>query len=139
MKIVSVYGKKEVTSGITFTQPSMTQQHFKDECNINNIIARYEKTGFLTDPSRPATRKPQFGDFTSVLDYMAAQNQIIEAQDMFDSLPATMRKRFENDPQQLLAFLEDPANTSEAIDLGFYEYTALPSPVETVSEVVKTD
>ena len=99
-------------------EPSLTQQSFAEECDINNIVARYVTTGVLGDPLAVPTNSPQYGDFTSVADFHVAQTIIAEATQMFDLLPASIRKRFENDPAQLLAFMEDDSNREEAIKLG---------------------
>jgi phage internal scaffolding protein len=42
----------------------------------------------------------------------------MDAQYQFDQLPALIRDRFHNDPQEMLAFLNDPNNYDEAIKLG---------------------
>ena len=91
----------------TFTQPGVTKQSFKDECDINRIMARYQLTGILPtgDP-----RVPQFGDFTNVPDYQEALNIVYSAEDQFMELPATLRKFFNNDPGFMLAYMQDPAN-----------------------------
>ena len=104
-------------------EPSLTQQSFADECDINNIVARYVTTGVLGDPLSVPTNSPQYGDFTSVADFHVAQTIIAEATQMFDLLPASIRKRFENDPAQLLAFMEDDSNREEAIKLGLVNGT----------------
>ena len=61
--------------GIVFTDPSLTQQHFKDETMIDNILQKYAETGFLTDPFSPK-RPIQFGDFSGVTDFQTAQNAV---------------------------------------------------------------
>lgn len=105
----------------TFFGESLTQQHFKDECDINNIIARAQVTGSLVDPLNPSTRQPLFDDFTSAPDFMAAQNMLVAASEAFNALPAALRKRFDNDPAELLAFLDDDANREEAVKLGLIQ------------------
>jgi phage internal scaffolding protein len=45
-------------------------------------------------------------------------NQVIAAEDEFMRLPADLRARFENDPAQLIEFLENLENKDEAIKLG---------------------
>lgn len=97
---------------------SMTQQHFKDECDINSIIRRYQKTGFLVDPTVPVSREPQFGDFSVEQDFLQAQTLIAHASQAFDELPSYLRKRFNNNPADMLAFLEDESNREEAVKLG---------------------
>lgn len=107
---------RDVFEGITFTDPTLAQQHFKDECDVNTILRKYETTGLLT---HVANGTPSYGDFSSVLEFQQAQNILIEAQDAFDALPASLRKRFDNDPVVMLEFIENPDNREEAEKLGF--------------------
>jgi len=44
---------------ITFTQPSLTRQSFKDECDVNQIVKRYTETGMINHIPRTT---PQYGD-----------------------------------------------------------------------------
>lgn len=117
MEFRTAYERKE-HDGIVFDEPSLTQQQFKEECDINNIIARYETTGLLTDPLHPGTRQPMFGDFSNVMDYQAAQNIVVRANEAFEALPAKLRDRFDNDPALMLEFLQDENNREEAVKLG---------------------
>lgn len=101
-------------------EPSLTQQQFKDECDINNIINRFAKTGeFLHLTSKVG----QYADFSGITDYHFMLNQVLDAQSAFDSLPATLRQRFSNDPGELIQFLQNPNNTEEAIKLGLVNQT----------------
>ena len=93
---------------------SKTKQSFKDECDINRIMARYQATGLLDFTQK---REARYAD-VSGLDYQEAANLVAGAQSMFNDLPSTLRERFSNDPAQLLAFLDDQANLQEAIALG---------------------
>ena len=104
-------------SGLHCEDASLTQQHFKDECDINNILRQFNITGILPESSI----SPRYGDFTGVVDYHSALNQVIAAEDEFMSLPATLRARFENDPAQLIEFLNNPENLNEAVSLGLVE------------------
>lgn len=97
--------------------PTLTQQHFLEDCNINKIMEKYRRTGILPVNQTRAI----FGDFSEGFDFMDAQRQIAAAKEAFAQLPAKLRKRFENDPAQLLAFLEDPENRAEAEALGLVE------------------
>lgn len=101
----------------------MAKQSFKEECNINTIMAKYKSTGLITHVKDV---QGAYGDFTSVQDYQLSLNQVIEAQAAFDLLPAAVRKRFGNQPTQLMAFLDDPANRDEAVKLGLVEPAPLP-------------
>ena len=94
--------------------PSLTQQSFVDECDINNIMARFEATGIL--PENPF--EPRFGDATIYPEYHEAQNIMAEAHETFAALPAKIRERFHNDPAEYLSFFSDDNNLNEAISLG---------------------
>lgn len=93
---------------------SLTKQSFKDECDVNRIVARAQKTGFM--PS--GERQPLYGDFSNVPDYREAQDIVIRANASFAALPAEVRKRFDNDPAAYMDFLSDEKNRDEAIKLG---------------------
>jgi phage internal scaffolding protein len=104
-------------SGLACEEPSLAQQHFKDECDINNILRQFNITGLL--PESPLS--PRYGDFTGITDYHSALNAVMAAEDGFMALPADIRSRFMNDPEQLIEFLNDPANKDEAIQLGLVD------------------
>jgi len=104
-------------SGLACEEPSLAQQHHKDECDINTILEKFNITGLL--PESPLS--PRYGDFTGIGDYHTALNRVIAAQDEFEALPAQIRARFNNDPAQLIEFLENSDNRSEAEELGLVE------------------
>lgn len=114
-------------------EPSLTKQEFRDECDINVLMARYEKTGI--PPDHFASGTPRYGDFTDVPDYHSAMNTVIQAQTLFEALPARVRERFGNDPAQMLDFLRDPENKAEAIELGLVDRPADPEPPTRVEVV----
>lgn len=119
--------------GIVFTEPSMTQQHFKDETMIDNILQKYAETGFLTDPFTPK-RPIQFGDFSEVKDFQTAQNAIALATEYFESLPANVRASFNNSPQEFLNALNDPEQRSKLEELGFVAPEEAKAPESKASE-----
>lgn len=102
---------------VVFTSdlPSRTQQCFKDDCNINNILKRWRKTGVLEhvrdDPG-------YFSDVTAYTDYRDALHVVMEAEQRFNDLPADLRKRFGNDPAAFVDFVSNPENFKEMQDLG---------------------
>ena len=100
---------------IEFVEPSMTEQHFKDECDINQIVARYESTGVMPSGNTP----PLFGDFEKFpTDLLSSRQFFDEAESRFMELPASVRKEFNNSPLELLAALQDSSNRQRFIDLG---------------------
>jgi len=100
---------------VNFTKPSRTQKQFRDECDINNIIKRFQTTGQLPSMIK---NNPQYGNFAEVTDYQTSLNLVIKAQEQFSALNARLRNRFNNDPAQFLAFVGDKANLQEMVKLG---------------------
>lgn len=94
--------------------PGKTQQHFKDEVDINTIVERFGLTGELPQ----VVQVPQYADYEGIFDFQTAMNAVRHAQEGFMELPAKLRARFDNDPQKLLTFLGDEENREEAIKLG---------------------
>lgn len=118
-------------SGLECLDPSMAQQQFREECDINTIMERFGRTGELIAP----IRMPQYGDFDGVNDYHSAMNAIVEAQASFDQLPAKVRARFSNDPAEFLEFCFNEENRDEAIRLGLLEpVIQAPAPVSEPSK-----
>nr|QJB20248.1 MAG: internal scaffolding protein [Microvirus sp.] len=93
----------------------MTQQHFRDECDVNTIMLKYGASRLLEHYGQ---FQGNYGDFTEVQDYQTSLNEVIKAEEMFMSLPSQLRSRFENDPSQFLSFVSDEANRSEMQSLG---------------------
>jgi phage internal scaffolding protein len=117
-------------SGLHCEDATLTQQHFKDECDINNILRQFNITGLLPEN----TLSPRYGDFTGIGDYHTALNRVIAAEDEFMALPAQIRSRFDNDPAKLIEFLENSENKNEAISLGLVNPENLPQVVEDTQE-----
>lgn len=105
------------------SDPSLTVQSDKDDADINVLVERFG-IGFV-DPHD--VRQPLYGDFTGVVDYQSALHAIQAADESFMSMSAKVRSRFDNDPQKFLAFVNDPANKAEAVELGLVE-KPLPAP-----------
>ena len=107
-KIRTAYGPRfSVKTDVS--GPSMTQQHFKDECDINQILARYQKTGVIDHVNRYAE---QYGDMDGAT-FHEHMEQIARAQNMFEALPATARDHFRNDPAQFLDYVSNIDMTCE--------------------------
>lgn len=104
-------------SGLACEDPSLAQQQFKDESDINVIMERFNRTGEVIAP----VRLPEFGDFTEVSDYHTALSRVREAQETFEGFPAHIRARFENDAGRFVEFVMDDANMEEALALGIVE------------------
>lgn len=119
MKFVTAYSEKKKVALVS-TLPSRTKQQFKEECDINNIISRFLKTGVLNFTSKNA---PRYGDVTAI-EYQDAMLKVAQARTLFAELPAAIRSRFDNEPAQFLAFVQDEKNRDEALAMGLLKSEA---------------
>ena len=113
-----------IDRGLDFPQDdvnsmSMTQQHYKDDADINLMIKKYGIDRVVEgDPLNPGSVTPKFDDFTNFPDYHTMNNQIIAVNEAFMQLDAEVRAEFNNDPAELLAFIQDTNNRKEAEEKG---------------------
>lgn len=117
---------------IVFTKPTRTKRAFKDDYDLNQVIAKYHKTGIL-----PVMRQdtPLYGDFSTPIDYQEAQNKIILADNLFAALPAHIRRRFDDDPAEFLDFAQNEDNQQEMIDLGLLDPSSLSTNAEPTGDL----
>jgi phage internal scaffolding protein len=101
-------------TGLKCEDPSLTQQQFKEEADINVIVDRFMKSGVLPTPAS----MPQYVDYEGVFDFQSAMNAVRAADENFMRMDAKIRARFNNSPQEFLEFFANPENTEEAIRLG---------------------
>lgn len=99
------------------------KQSFQKECDINNIMAKYQKTGVLQHIARNEGRYG-FADATTFQDAMFL---VTEARNQFEDLPSKLRNHFGNveswlefavehgdgTPEALQELLEEPREPSE--------------------------
>jgi len=124
--------KNSDSAKFIFANPSRTKQSFRDECDINNILRKFNVTGQLPVGSV----QPQYGDFSGVTDYQSALNAVMAAQDSFLALPAKIRSRFANDPALFVEFASDEANKDELKALGLLRHETAQAVVSSPSEPV---
>ena len=97
---------------------SLTQQHFKEECDVINIIKKHDRNGIIEHVQRGQAR---YGDFSEVHDYREALDLVRDAQDEFMTIPSDIRKKFDNDPGKFYEFVSNPDNKEELIEMGFID------------------
>lgn len=118
------------------TEPSMAQQQFKDECDINNIMNKYLKTGEFTHATG---KQGVYADFTEITDFQGMVDTIQKAEEAFALLPAQIRAKFQNNPGELVDFLGDPKNYDEALSLGLLDPKDLPTKIEANNNAIQRD
>lgn len=92
----------------------MTEQGHKAECDVNNIIRKYDRTGLINHVNQ---FEAIYGDVSSI-DFREALDLNMRVGKSFNELPSAIRKRFDNDPAAFIAFIEDPKNHEESVTLG---------------------
>lgn len=112
-------------TGLECKDPSLAQQHMKDECDINVLVERFGVTGSM--PVAPI--EPSYGDFSGVSDYHTAMNKIKAAEEAFMALPAKIRAKFDHDPNALLNYLQNEENRDEAIQIGLIDGKPVVEPI----------
>lgn len=117
-------------SSISFEgDEGLTEQHHKKSCDMHVILRQAEKTGVL---SHVNAYGGQYMDMPSGVDFHQAQNIIAEATQMFETVPADIRKKFGNDPAEYLDFMQNEENRDKMIAMGLdtSHLPPLPEPVE---------
>ena len=99
---------------------SRTKQSFKKECDINVIMAKYQKTGAITHFNK---HQQNYG-MADGQTFQDAMNLVCEAQEMFNDLPSSIRSRFGNDPAAFLDFVQNDENADEMARMGLIEQSA---------------
>lgn len=103
------------SEGIFFTEPSRTKQADMERCDLQYQLARFQKTGLM---GNLRSDEPLTGDFSEVDDLITAHNRLIDLEEQFMSIPAALRKKFDNDPLQMLEWLQKEENYEEAVKYG---------------------
>lgn len=109
--------RNAVTCDCTEDGQGKTKQEFKEECDINNILARNER-GETIEHLRQ--HGEHYSDNTGV-DFQSAMNIVTATQQLFDTLPAHIRARVNNKPEEFLDFVQNPDNIEEMRELGLAE------------------
>jgi len=98
--------------------PSLCRQEFAEECDINNLMKRYEGH-VVGGPGNLPPMEPVYVDFASapqtLMEFMDLQ---MEAERAFMSLPAVVRKEFDNDAMQFVEFASNSDNLDKMREWG---------------------
>lgn len=89
-------------TGLLCEDPSLAQQHQKDEADINTIVKRFGITGTLPQVQLP----PTYADFDEVFDFQTAMDTMARAKFSFSQLPAETRSAFNNDPHRFVQAID---------------------------------
>jgi len=103
-------------------EPSLTQQQFAAESDINNIIR-------LNSFSPPDPAQLRYQDVSEISDYHSAIEIVTKAQESFSVLPADVRAQFDNNPALFVDYVTNPDNATKAQEMGLIKPVE-PAPIE---------
>jgi len=86
-----------------------TKQSFKDQTDIQKIMARFDKTGTISHLAKFEGVYADFSDF----DFHKQSNMLSRGREIFAELPAELRREFGQSPAAFFSYVNDPANAEE--------------------------
>lgn len=124
---------KSIQNGISFADPSLTEQHHANDANINEIVNKYTNTQLIENYNYKNIPEQygEFGDF----DYSDSMDKMSKIKEDFASLPSAERSQYDNDPAywyntQVKQMLTDAMKTEASIASDV---------IEAVADVPKTE
>lgn len=94
-----------------------TKQAFKDECDINRIMSKYEQTGVISHVNKNSMIYSEM--FTIPKDAQDAIERVDRAREVFQNqVPAKVRDLFNHDPGAFYKFASDPKNRIKLAQMG---------------------
>ncbi len=86
-----------------------TKQSHRDETDIVKIMARFDKTGTISHLEKHEGVYADFSDF----DFHEQTNMLTRGREIFDDLPAEIRREFHQSPAAFFNYVNDPANAED--------------------------
>ncbi len=96
-----------------YTQHGRAKQSFKNSCDINKLLEKGAKQGGLSHLERHGAR---YGDFASI-DWENLPLQLAEGQQVFNELPAELKREFDQNPADFYNYVTDPENEDRLQEL----------------------
>lgn len=131
-KFRSVYNSKRVRVGHSFIAPEgeemneryfdRTKQHFAPQCDVNSIVRQHpnldpenisnsEIASILSNPEL-------YSEYDSSQSFVDAMEIVTRAKEQFDTLPAPLRRRFNENPYEFLEYVNNKENYNEMKKFG---------------------
>lgn len=111
-------------------EETRTQQHAKDETDINIILKKFG----VTHESARASMPPSFINVPDHLDMQTVLQIVDQAEDSFLALPAEVRARFDNDLARYVGFVDDRIRAGDTPTLREMGLVAPEAPTEPPKE-----
>jgi len=91
------------------------KQSMKDECDVNKIVERFQKSGLI---SHLGAGVPAFVDVSELGDYRSVIEQVRSVEAYFAGLPAKVRSVFKNDARSFMDYLETAPTVQDLEEVG---------------------
>lgn len=92
---------------------NLTKQAFKEDCDINKMLARHAKAGTLHTIQRDAG---QYADFSN-LNFEETALRLAAGRTLFEELPSEIQREFDWSPTKFFSFANDPENDGRLAEL----------------------
>lgn len=117
MQIRSRYALGDPVKGLVFREPSLTQQQFKDECEIESLLKAHNLSQVMGIVNNHG-QQPLYGDVSDIPDFHDAKNHLARATEYFEGLPSDVRSRFNNSLSEFLTTLNNPDAREALTEMG---------------------
>ena len=124
--------KEQISHDVIYCDEGRCKPEFKDECDINNTMKRFEQTGVLPDAGY---KEPMYLDCTSVPDFISAQKVVAKVNQQFEGMSAEIQNKFGN-AENMLDWVSNPENEEEAVKLGLLTSDKSKTEPETTEEKI---
>ena len=115
------YGNKDVPPVIAINSgEDKCQQQFKDECDINYVVAHNSAEGVAIVCERNQ-KVAQYGVCDMFKSALEHADEFARTKEYFECMPSDVRKQFGNDFSLFLEQSQDKTKFDKFCDLGIYE------------------
>lgn len=91
------------------------KQTFKDSCDINKMLKKAQQTGSIAHLNKYPEKI--YGEFDGEFTLLEATQKIAKVGEIFAEMPSEIRREFNNNPLEFVAFANDPANVGRLAEL----------------------
>lgn len=116
IKVRTRFDERERVFSPSTAGTGRTKQEFRNDADINSIIAKYRRTGVL--PPSAHRSAARFGDFSQIPDFTEMCARVDAARDLFLALPSAVRKAFDHDPGKFIAATQSREGMEKLVELG---------------------
>lgn len=109
----------------------MAQQQYKDSCDVNKIMEKYEKTGQITHLAKTQGRYANLGEPQDLMEAIIIKERADKA---FETLPAKIKAMANHDPVQFIKMLQDPQYDDVLQEYGVKDKPKKSSPTNGASD-----